>query len=349
MTFISLESQAQARLLAQEPLWKKRIELLRKSYHSLIGDLWLAGITGGRFDRTTTAVAKAPLLRLFNGQVPRPNRHTILAWMHLCECGAGDDRFVLPQSIHPAFYTEQTGAADEKLVASGRLPTLNSLRAHLSANFSAELTARTKFYLNNGYRGPDLRQLTPVGSIQAMRPTWHDDHRMLGAESYAAMRLRRLVLSQAALVSINSPTDAAVLGAPMGMSIRNLTRHGLWIRTIEDEMLPWVADGSQIRIDSAKGAMAIGAVPHGTPPLWFGFNDGEVVRQWIEDYKMLRQGGVDAMENPFDSAGNLTGINPTWETRLDELGLISKPKSAAQTQREKIQADLDSMLNNFTF
>lgn len=341
----------------------QRTEAVRDSFHSLIGDFWIKGMTLGRFPNKAVSNSTAPLLALWDSQVPIPNAHTILAWFLTCETGVAElnneielrPRVLLPNSVDPYGFSVQRQDYEAQMTHSRLLPYMERLKPHMTNQMRENLPGRNIHGEPSLWTAKIPLSWADGGGSEPDRlllPDAPDD--VYYGESYIHQaRLNRI----ASLMKVLTPP-----ACPTSFDNLSCGEHGLHIRSWTESCLavqpstPVAWDGNQAkaRMSSERGSKAIQFVPLITPPLWVGFNEStdagkDAVREWLKAYFFHRNRVIRQLNRLEDYEVGV--VNPDWMVQLSEAGLINaqtpKKESSAAANREAMNNALEGIFGAF--
>lgn len=347
------------------------VEAVRDSFHSLIGDFWVAFIENRSFRSSAGSDTSLPVVRLWDTAVPTPNLYTALAWFFIVESGEGvlygrrkgdtglATRFVgrLPTSLNPREHSVQVRSLESSINTSDQLPQVSNLRAHMERQGSQIQTATASqatnrmHYLNYTWNG-ETHVLSEPQNVQHILT----DVRM-EPERHKILIERRLAMMRKVLVRIENPMSAANMFDCRGISIRDLTDRGLYVAACKTESRPtFLTNGGSVAAGTKMGPLELNSVPYATPPVWLGFNlatrEGRLAAlAWHKAYADVRHGMAHRLHAAInridtDKFESLGVTNPDWMQRLTEAGsAMAKVDSGGSSGRKKSERDLklDSM------
>ena len=272
--FVAAENLANTSLHQQH-------HIVRDSFHSLIGDIYIAAILVGYFSPRLAKMPQLPPIFLWDNEIPHPNEATAAAWYLTLENpealvnGRSACRFgvAAPECIDPYFWNTQDEGPTGTVRESYEFGPAESITKFLPQDFRRKLAE-------------SQRNMLP--------PLFHPDFHVTSNLSHATDNradidldfLNRLIHIRTALMwQVATPPRMPMTVAAMdirGSTLRPWTAHGIIVRPPK-EVVPW--GKYPIRLAQGLEEPILGGVPNASPPVWLGFtHSGGEAKAFMDSY-----------------------------------------------------------------
>lgn len=341
----STVAQANKRIENDKPMADIAL-VCRDSFHSLIGDLWIAGIQTNFFGGKLSNDHPLSPMFLWDSDIPRPSPYNITAWyltledpLVLSTAWNKVESFVRPpMSIDPYnFNPFDIWNGFEPPVFMGFVP--NGIRPNLQNNFAFDYKWQSTF--SGGFSSQGFESQCTEIDFTAFLSGKQEELEQLAVTKLA---LLHHVLTPPGLALTSNTT------AYQGIQMRLWASYGIWIYTDESqdqESAPRFAE-SQVKLTKG-GTKILDFVPCCTPRVWFGFTNEHEAFEFMEAYFRLRHLAIDTVQGIRLSPGV---TNPEWENTLTKLGSLVESDKAevSKPSKTKVKADqLSQALAGMTF